>query len=177
MSLHDHFTQAGRDRARRLRLRLARRRLGLPGLRRRGPGDPVRLTARGRRRLAEIDRALAAEMPRLASMFAMFNQLVAQDEPAGTERLPSRSWPRPRLGHVAVFATLAVIAALCVVLSTQMHSVRSCLTWPPATSSATSSASPPASPAASPSLVQAIGPAVLAPVRGLSCQAYATTNK
>jgi hypothetical protein len=174
MSLHDLFTQTGRDRARRLRLRLARRRLGLPGLRRRGPGAPVRLTARGRRQLAAIDRALAAELPRLASMFAMFNQLAAQEEPASSERLPSRRWPRPRLGHVALFAALAAIAALCVALSTQVHTVlRPCPTWPPATSTA----SPSASPSASPFSVQAIGPAVLAPVRGLNCQAYATTNK
>ena len=102
MSLHDLFTQAGRDRA--------RRRCGCAwpgadsacpacrGLRRRGPGCSARATARGRRRLAAIDRALATETPRLASMFAMFNQLAAE-EPVGAERLPSRAWPRPGLAQ------------------------------------------------------------------------------
>jgi hypothetical protein len=171
------ITQAGRDRARR----------------------------RFRRRLAAIDRALAKETPRLASMFAMFNQLAAE-EPVGTERLPSRAWPRPGLAQFAFLATLAAIVALSVVLSTQVHSVmRPCLTSasatpaasssasssaspfasspfasPFASSSASSSASPFASSSASPAAGQAGGAAGLAafvPVRGLSCQAYAAPNK
>ena len=151
MSLHDLFTQAGRDRARRrLRLRLARRELGLPGLPglpRRGPGCSARATARRRRRLAVIDRALARETPRLASMFAMFNELAAE-EPVGAERLPSRSWPRPRLAQVAFLATLAALVAMCVVLSTQVHGVmRPCLTS--ASGRSGTSSSPSAAPAAS----------------------------
>jgi len=169
------ITQAGRDRARR----------------------------RFRRRLAAIDRALAKETPRLASMFAMFNQLAAE-EPVGTERLPSRAWPRPGLAQFAFLATLAAIVALSVVLSTQVHSVmRPCLTSasatpaasssssaspfasspaasPFASSSASSSASPFAPSSASPAAGQAGGAAGLAafvPVRGLSCQAYAAPNK
>ena len=162
MSLHDLFTQAGRHRARRrFRLRLARRGPGLPGLTRRGPGCSARATARRRRRLAAIERALARETPRLASMFAMFNQLAAE-EPVGAERLPSRTWPRPRLVQVAFLATLAAIVALSVVLTTKVHGVmRPCLTSasetpgassPPSTSpaSASSSTSPFASSSASP---------------------------
>ena len=122
-------------------------------------------TWRVRRRLAVIDRRLAAETPRLASMFAMFNQLAAA-EPVDTERLPARAWPRPRLVQVAFLATLAAIVAMCVVLSTQAHTVmRTCLT--------SASASSTASPAASPST----GSFAFAPMRGLNCQAYATTNK
>ncbi len=169
MSLHDLFTRAGRDRARRrFRLRLAGRGPG-----RRRPANPARLTARSRRRLAAIDRALTVETPRLAAMFAMFNQLTAQEAPAGTERLPPYRWPRPRPAHVAVFATLAAIAALCVALSTQVHTViRPCLTWSSATGSASSTA-----PSASPSTTRPTRPAVFGPVRTLTCQAYATTNK
>ena len=197
MSLHDLFTQAGRDRARRrFRLRLARRGLGLPGLPgrpQRAPGCSARATVRRRRRLAAIDRALARETPRLASMFAMFNQLTAE-EPVGAERLPSRTWPRPGLAQVAFLATLAAIVTMCVVLSTQVHSViRPCLTSasgrtgasPPASPVASSSSSPASpfassSPFASAPAGQAGGPSGLAafvPVRGLSCQAYAAPNK
>jgi len=159
MSLHDLFTQAGRHRARRrFRLRLARRGLGLPGLTRRGPGCSARATARRGRRLAAIERALARETPRLASMFAMFNQLAAE-EPVGAERLPSRTWPRPRLVQVAFLATLAAIVALSVVLTAKVHGVmRPCLTSasetpgassPPSTSPASASASSSTSPFAS----------------------------
>jgi hypothetical protein len=145
MSLHDLFTQAGRDRARgRFRLRLARRGLGLaglPGAPRRGPGCSARATARSRRRLAAIDRALAKETPRLASMFAMFNQLAAE-EPVGAERLPSRTRPRARLAQVAFLTTLAAIVALSLMLSTKVHGVMGpCL----AAASETSGASSPAS--------------------------------
>ena len=156
MSLHDRFTQAGRDRARRrFRLRLARRGPGLPGLPRRGARGSVRVSARDQRRLAAMDRALATETPRLASMFAMFNEL-AGEEPVGAERLPARAWPRPGLAQVAFLATLAAIVALCVVLSTQVHSVmRPCLASPSTSASPKHAVCPryrlrqsPASPAA-----------------------------
>jgi hypothetical protein len=181
MSLHDLFTQAGRDRARRrFRLRLSRRVLGLPGLPRRGVRGTVRVSARGQRRLAAMGRALAAETPRLASMFAMFNEL-AGGEPVGAERLPSRTWPRPGLAQVAFLATLAAIVALCVVLSTQVHGVmRPCLASASASASASQksplSAVPSASPPAAPVAGRATG-AAFGPVRNLNCQAYATTNK
>jgi hypothetical protein len=189
MSLHDLFTQGGRDKARRrFRLRLARRGLGLPGVpgrRGRGPDCSARATARSRRRLAAIDRALAAQAPRLASMFAMFNELA--EEPVSAERLPVRGWPRPRLAQVAFFATLAAIVALTVALSTQVRTVmRPCLTAPAASSAGSSSpaaspsASSPAASFASPAASQAGGTSALAgfaPVRGLNCRAYATTNK
>ncbi len=187
MSLHDLFTQAGRDRARRrFRLRRARRVLGLPGLPRRGARGSVRVSARGQRRLAAMDRALATETPRLASMFVMFNELAGQ-EPVRAERLPSRAWPRLGLVQVAFLATLAAIVALCLVLSTQVHSViRPCLAFastsasPSAPLSAVSSAPAPASPVASLAggrATGATGRAAFAPVRDLNCQAYATTNK
>jgi hypothetical protein len=136
------------------------------------------MTARARRRLAAIDRRLAAETPRLASMFAMFNRLAAA-EPVGAERMPARTWPRPRLAQVAFLATLAAIVALCVVLSTQVHSVmRTCLSSAPAASSAASPAAPPPAPSAtSQSAGRASGPSEFSSVRGLNCQAYATTNK
>jgi len=172
MTVDDIFARSSRDGIWRVRLRLIRRGLGPPGLVRRGPGGRGQPTVRARRRLAAIDRALAAETPRLASMFAMFNQLTAA-EPVGAERLPARVWPRPRLAQVAVLATLAVIVALCVVLSTQVHSVmRTCLS-----SAFTTSASSTASPSASPTAGRATGAAAFAPARGLSCQAYATANK
>ncbi len=155
MSLHDLFTQAGRDRARRRwRLRLARRRLGLPslpslprlpGLPRRGPGCSARATARRGRRLAAIDRALARETPRLWSMFAMFNELTAA-EPVRAEQLPPRTWPRPRLAQVAVLATVAALVAMCVVLSVTVHGVmRPCLASASSRAGASSSVSPVAS--------------------------------
>jgi hypothetical protein len=170
MSVDDIFARSSRDGVWHVRSRLIRRGLGLPGPGRRGPGGRGRLTARARRRLTAIDRALAVETPRLASMFGMFNQLAAA-EPVGAERLPARAWPRPRLAQVAFLATLAAIVALCVVLSTQVHSVmRTCL------SSASSSASPAASPATSPA-AGVSGPSAFSPARSLSCQAYATTNK
>ena len=145
-------------------------------------------TARRRRRLAAIDRALAKETPWLASMFAMFNQLAAE-EPVDAERLPARAWPRPGLARFAFLATLAAIVALSVVLSTQVHgTMRPCLTSasasspasPFASSPASSPASPFASSPASPAAGQAGGASGLAafvPVRGLSCQAYAAPNK
>ena len=114
---------------------------------------------------------------------------------AGLDRRP-RAWPRPRLAQLAFLATLAAIVALCVVLSTQVHSVmRPCLTSASAPSGASSSASPsastplstPASPTAAPAVSLAggratgasgaAGAAAFVPVRSLNCQAYATTNK
>jgi hypothetical protein len=163
--MSDIFARTGRDRAGRVRLRLAWRGLGLPGRPRRRPAGSARVPARSRtrRRLAAIDRALAVETPRLASMFAMFNELAGGEEPVTAEQLPSRGpRPRPRPAQIAFLATLAAIVALCVALSTQVHTViRPCRV----------------SAAASPAASQPTGQATYAPMSGLSCQAYATTNK
>jgi hypothetical protein len=186
MTVHDLFTRTGRKRAR--RLRLARRGPGLAGLPRRGPcGGPA--TARWPRRLAAMDSALAVETPRLASMFAMFNELAA-GEPVGAERLPPRAWPRPRPAQVVFLAALAAAVALSVVLITQLHSVmRPCqasgrassATSPTALSTPPLPASPSASPPASPTAGQAgalsAGQAEFSPLRYLGCPAYAATNK
>jgi hypothetical protein len=176
MIVDDIFARSSRDPIWRVRRRLIRHGLGLPGQGRRGPGRRGRLTARARRRLTAIDRELATETPRLESMFAMFNQLAA--EPVGAERLPARAWPRPRLAQVAFVAALAAIVALCVVLSTQVHSVvRTCLTSASSASSAPSAAPSATSSAASSAVGRASGPSAFSPVRDLNCQAYATTNK
>jgi hypothetical protein len=160
MSLHELFARSSRGRARR-RLRMARRGHLLPGLPRRRPAGSVRATARGLRRLAAIDRALAVETPRLASMFAIFNEL-AGGEPVGAERLPARARPRLRLrlAHVAFLATLAAFVALCVMLSTQLPGVmRPCLSTVPASSRASSAASPTALSTAPPAGSSAAPPA------------------
>jgi hypothetical protein len=174
MSMHGLFARSGRDRAWRVRawrarLRLARCGLGLPGLTRRGPAGPVRLPPRVQRRLAAIDRALAAEAPGLASMFATFNELTADEAAVGAERLPPRVRPRPRayLTEVAVLTTLAaIVALLCVALSTPVHTVmRPCLAYATAGRATSSSTEP------------AAGPAAYGPARVLSCQAYDSANK
>lgn len=136
------------------------------------------------RTLAAIDRALTVETPRLASMFAVFNELAA-GEPVGAERLPARARARP--AQVVFFAALAAIVALCVALSTQLHSMmRPCVASvaSAATSKATSTASPAAASTIAPSVTSigppagsSTGPAVFVPLRGLDCLAYASTNK
>jgi hypothetical protein len=173
MSMHGLFARSSRDRAWRVRawcarLRLARCGLGLPRRTRRGPGGPggpVRLPPRVQRRLAAIDRALAAEAPGLASKFATFNELTADEAPSGAERLPPRVRPRrrPYLTELAVLTTLAAIAALlCVALSAQVHTVmRPCPAYASAARATSSST----------------GPAASGPARALSCQAYDSANK
>jgi ferric-dicitrate binding protein FerR (iron transport regulator) len=95
--------------------------------RRHGPGAPA--TPGDRRRLAALDRRLAAEAPALASMYAMFGRLTGGERPTGIEALttdpPRRRRPHP--AHVAVVMALAAVIALCVTLSTQLHpGLRSC---------------------------------------------------
>ena len=114
------------------------------------PGPGLRASARERRRLARIERALTADMPVLASMFTMFNRLTAGEQPASVEWVPSPA-RRPRGVHLAVLLALAAIAALCLTLSTQLHSAaRSCSGAARMTTSA--------------------------PVRSPTCHAYATTK-
>jgi hypothetical protein len=109
-------------------------------------------SARERRRLSGIERALAADTPALASMFTMFSRLTEGERPAGLERVPPRAWPGPRAVHLAILLALAAVAALCLTLSTQLHSAaRSCT----GTAAATSTS---------------------APVRSVTCHAYATTK-
>jgi hypothetical protein len=155
MTTQDPFARMGR----RTRWFSLRRGLGLPNsklprLKLSRPYQPrpgLRASARERRRLARIERALTADMPVLASMFTMFNRLTAEERPAGVERVPPPAWPRPRAVHLAVLLALAAIAALCLTLSIQLHSAaRSCS--------------------------GAAGMTTSAPVRSPTCHAYATTK-
>jgi DUF3040 family protein len=154
MTMQDPFARMSR----RTRWFSLRRGLGLPGSglarlklsRPYRPGPGLRASARERRRLARIERALTADMPVLASMFTMFNRLTAGEQPASVEWVPSPA-RRPRGVHLAVLLALAAIAALCLTLSTQLHSAaRSCSGAARMTTSA--------------------------PVRSPTCHAYATTK-
>ena len=79
-----------------------------------------------RRRLAALERSLAADAPALSSKFAMFNDLTRGDREVGVEPVSVRAWPRPR-PVVAILLALAAIVTLCVTLSTQIHTaVRPC---------------------------------------------------
>jgi hypothetical protein len=155
MTMHGPFARLSR----RTRWFSLRRGLGLPDSKpprlrlprpyQRGPGP--RASASDRRRLSRIERALTADMPVLASMFTMFNRLTAGEQPAGVEWVPPPAWRRPRAVHLAVLLALAAIAALCLTLSTQLHSAaRSCSGAARMTTSA--------------------------PVRSPTCHAYATTK-
>jgi hypothetical protein len=154
MTLHDPSARLGHEKkTRRFRLRGFLRLRRLRADQAVGPGAPVR--ARDRRKLAAIDHRLAADAPALASMFAMFNGLAKAEGPVGVERLTvrARPWPRPRAVHVAVLLTLAAVAALFVVLSTQIHpTLRPC----------------PTAAAAAATIAQ--------PVHTTSCSAYATNT-
>ena len=120
--------------------------------RRKAPQAPVRMPYR--RRLAAIERALMADAPVLASKFSVFNELTDGERPLGAERVPGPARPRLRPRQVALFLVLAVIAAACLTLSTQIHPVeRGC----PAAATAGTSAS-------------------YTPVRGLACHAYPTAK-
>jgi hypothetical protein len=102
-----------------------------------------------RRDLWAMEDALAADAPKLNSMFEMFNQLTRYERPMGIEPLASsaplltatrsaplmtrgpsrsRSPRRTRLAAMVTLAALAVVVAACVAASTQLHPVpRSCL--------------------------------------------------
>jgi hypothetical protein len=85
-------------------------------------------------------------------MFTLFNRLTAGEGAVGLEQLPP---PRSRLRgvHLAVLLTLAAVVALCLALSTQVHTVlKPC----PASAAATS--------------------AGFVPVHTMSCSAYATNK-
>ena len=102
----------------------ARHGLGRSRRKPRGPGARVRVPHR--RRLAALERSLAADAPALSSKFAMFNDLTRGERAVGVEQVSVRAWPRPR-PVVAILLALAAIATLCVTLSTQIHTaVRPC---------------------------------------------------
>jgi hypothetical protein len=122
----------------------------------------ARMRNRELRRLAAMDRSLTAEAPRLASMFTMFGQLASGEPPGGAERLPAPARPeglrgRPRRVNIAVLLALAVVAAVCFALSTQIHAAaRTC-----STTGVTGTTAIAVSPGAGPTL---------------SCSAYATSK-
>jgi hypothetical protein len=103
-----------------------------------------------RRTLWAMEDALAADAPKLASMFEIFNSLTRYERPVGIEPLASsapllltavpsarlmargpsgsRRPRRTRLAAVVALAALAVVAAACFAISTQVRPVpRSCL--------------------------------------------------
>lgn len=91
------------------------------------PGNAARL----RRKLAEIERGLAAET-RLASMFAMFNALTRGERPSGAEPLPRparAAWLSLRVltRAAAVLAMVAVVAGGLLLSSRTRPVDRSCL--------------------------------------------------
>ena len=94
MTLHDPFARPGYGRIWRVRWFKASRGLG-PTVRDRPPPG-ARVRGRYRRKLASIERRLAADEPLLSSRFVMFNQLTAGEPPTGAERLSRPAWPRPR---------------------------------------------------------------------------------
>jgi hypothetical protein len=136
MKLHDPFTRLSRDTARHIRLRDIRlyraRRAAAPGR-----SAPLRARAREReqRGLTVLDRSLAADAPRLESMFHVFNQLASGEGPVTGERIPVPPRRRPNRLHLVLMVGLAVFAGLCFALSTQLHTpLQQCV---PASSSAT----------------------------------------
>jgi hypothetical protein len=112
----------------------------------RGPGARVRVPYR--RRLAAIERSLAADAPALSSKFAMFNHLTRGERAVGVERVSAQAWRRPRPA-VAILLALAALVTLCVTLSTQIHTaVRPC----------------------------SASAATYGPMRGVNCHAYSDTK-
>ena len=123
-------------------------RRGLGRVRRKPRGPGARVRAPYRRRLAAIERSLAADAPILSSKFAMFNHLTRGEQTVGVEQVSMRAWSRPR-PVVAILLALAAIVTLCVTLSTQIHTaVRPC--------SANAS--------------------TYGPMRGVNCHAYSDTK-
>jgi hypothetical protein len=120
MKLRDPFIRLSRHPAWRFRLRLSRSPGGSSA--RRAVPPSARARERERRGLALLDRALTADEPRLAGLYRVFNQLTAAEEPVTSERLPVPHRPRPRPVHAALLASLALVAVVCLALSTQLHS-------------------------------------------------------
>ncbi len=152
MTLHDPSAGMGYGWDRPVRWSRARRGLGRL---RSGPAGPgARVRAPYRRKLAAIERALVADTPALSSKFALFNHLTRGERAVGMEQVPVPAWPRPGRAHLAVLLALAAIAVMCLMLSAQVRtSVRPC------------------------GAGTAAGVIASAPVRGLSCAAYANTKQ
>lgn len=147
MTTHDPSVKVTYGRDWRVRWFRSRHGRGRPWPRPAGPGAPVRLPYR--RKLAAIERALVSDTPALSTRFALFNHLTRGERPVGVEQLPGPAWPRPRRAHLAVLLALAAIVTLCLTLGAQARpAVRPC----------------------------AGGVTVSAPVRALSCPAYADTG-
>ncbi len=154
MTLQNHSRLWYEPGGRRALLTLLRRLRGAQGRVPYGPGAPA--DGRDHRRIAALERRLAAEAPVLASMYAMFNHLAEGEGPIRREALPPAPprRGRPRPVHMAVLMALAAVVALCVTLSTQLHP----------------GGLPGCSPAAD--LAAAIPP----PVHSGSCASYATNK-
>ncbi len=120
------------------------------------------------RELAAIEGPLETE-PRLASLFATFNQLASGERSAGPGPLPRSAWRRPWVTRTVMLLALAAVVAGGVLLSTMMRPVmRPCLVF-------TAAGRPVAVPQVTPS------PAGLSPAglragagvsRGPACPAY-----
>jgi hypothetical protein len=150
MSLHDPSVSLGYGDDWPVRWPRVRRGPGR-GRRPAGPGAPAR--GRYRRKLAAIERALMEETPALSTRFALFNHLTRGERPVGVEQVPAPGAPRLRRSYLVVLLALAAVAALCFTLTTQVRApVPSCRTG------------------------GAAWVAASAPVRGLSCPAYANTK-
>lgn len=84
----------------------------------------MRLPPRQQRALERIDRTLAADDPRLGSMFAIFTRLTVNEPMPTTERVSV--WLK-RLMRPAVVISVALIAGLTVLmLSVPVHSRSRC---------------------------------------------------
>ena len=151
MTMHDPSVGMSYSRGRRARWFRPRRALGRLWRRPAGPGAPVRLPYR--RKLAVIERALVTDAPGLSTKFALFNHITRGEQPVGLEQLPGPAWPRPARAHLAVLLALAAIVTLCLTLGGQ------------------------ARPSVRPCGGAGTGTTASAPVRGLSCPAYASTNQ
>lgn len=150
MSVHD--PSAGMSYGWDRRIRWPRIRPGLGRLRPKGSRPDARVRVRYRK-LAAIERALVADAPALSAKFALFNHVTKGERPVGPEQVSTPSRPRPQ-PVLAVLLALAAVAALCLTLSAQIHTVvRPC------------------------AVTAVAGAPAYAPVRGLDCRAYANTKQ
>jgi hypothetical protein len=96
------------------------------------------LPARQERELEQIEGALEATEPRLASMFAMFNRLAKGERPVSAERVRSRAWrcgqrcwQPDALRRIAILLALAAVALSGLILGARVRPVtRQCMALP-----------------------------------------------